>query len=117
MAPCFFLNDTLCFFLDYLGFRCPQNPDARFFGPSEYTYFRSNDDCSKYFLCIEGKPRAYECGEDLAFDSELNQCLPAENVTCGAVPYYGRDYEANPIVLNEKATQRPFAGGQAPRRG
>ncbi|CAG9769596.1 unnamed protein product [Ceutorhynchus assimilis] len=65
----------------YLGFTCP--PDARQFGlgPEEYRFFRSPQDCQRYFICIESKPRLYNCGEGLAFNDLINACDDVENVT------------------------------------
>lgn len=68
-------------FLAYLGFTCP--PSARQFGlgPEEYRFFRSPSDCQRYFICIEGRPRLYNCGEGRAFNDLTNACDGAENVT------------------------------------
>ncbi|KAF7277786.1 protein obstructor-E-like [Rhynchophorus ferrugineus] len=70
----------------YLGFTCP--PDARQygFGQEEYRYFRSPTDCQRYYVCIEGKPRLYNCGEGRAFNDILSVCDGAENVTGCALP-------------------------------
>ncbi|KAH0999352.1 hypothetical protein HUJ04_000374 [Dendroctonus ponderosae] len=65
----------------YLGFTCP--PSARQFGlgPEEYRFFRSPSDCQRYYICIEGRPRLYNCGEGRAFNDLTNTCNGAENVT------------------------------------
>lgn len=70
----------------YLGFTCP--PDARQFGlgQEEYRYFRSPSDCQRYFICIENRPRLYNCGEGRAFNDLINACDGIENVTGCAVP-------------------------------
>ncbi|XP_030758203.1 protein obstructor-E-like [Sitophilus oryzae] len=69
----------------YLGFTCP--PDARQFGfgQEEYRFFRSPNDCQHYYICIEGKPRLYNCGEGRAFNDIISACDGAENVT-GCAP-------------------------------
>nr|CAI5828026.1 unnamed protein product [Callosobruchus analis] len=71
----------------YLGFTCP--PDARSFGlgQEEYRYFRSSTDCQHYYICINSKPRLYNCGEGKAFNELINACDGAENVTGCAQPY------------------------------
>ncbi|XP_066156401.1 protein obstructor-E-like [Euwallacea fornicatus] len=72
----------------YLGFTCP--PDARQFGfgAEEYRYFKSPSDCQRYFICIDTKPRLYNCGEGKAFNDVTSSCDDAENVTgCGLSPY------------------------------
>ncbi|XP_018570214.1 protein obstructor-E-like [Anoplophora glabripennis] len=70
----------------YLGFTCP--PDARQFGlgQEEYRYFRSPNDCQRYFICIENRPRLYNCGEGKAFNDLINACDGIENVTGCALP-------------------------------
>lgn len=71
------------FLLAYLGFTCP--PEAKSLGPEEYRYFRSPRDCQRYYICINGRPRLYNCGEGNAFDDFTNSCEAAENVT-GCAP-------------------------------
>ncbi|XP_028132834.1 protein obstructor-E-like [Diabrotica virgifera virgifera] len=77
----------------YLGFTCPQ--DAKTLGlglgQEEYRYFRSPNDCQRYFICVEGKPRLYNCGEGRAFNDLINACDGAENVTGCAVPSHNFD--------------------------
>lgn len=65
----------------FLQFRCPE--EARLFGqpPADFRYFRSNTDCEHYFVCVNGRPRRYHCGEGRAFSEELGRCDAAENVT------------------------------------
>ncbi|KAJ8972561.1 hypothetical protein NQ317_010825 [Molorchus minor] len=72
----------------YLGFSCP--PDARQFGLGQegYRYFRSPRDCQRYFICINNKPRLYNCGDGKAFNDLINACDGIENVTGCAVPQY-----------------------------
>lgn len=72
------------FILAYLGFTCP--PEAKSLGPEEYRYFRSPQDCQRYFICINGRPRVYNCGDGRAFDDVTNSCEAAENVTGCAPP-------------------------------
>lgn len=77
----------------YLGFTCP--PDARTLGlglgQEEYRYFRSPHDCQRYYICIEGRPRLYNCGEGQAFNELINSCDGVENVTGCAQPSYQLD--------------------------
>ncbi|XP_022912166.2 protein obstructor-E-like [Onthophagus taurus] len=74
----------------FLGFTCP--PEAKTFAPSEYKYFRSPNDCQRYFICIENKPRLYNCGEGQAFNDLTNSCDGIENVT-GCLPQYNQNYD------------------------
>jgi len=65
----------------YLGFTCPPGPDARGVGDESYTTFRSPKDCQRYFICVDAKPRLYNCGEGNGFDDLTNSCDAIENVT------------------------------------
>ncbi|KAF2881264.1 hypothetical protein ILUMI_24909 [Ignelater luminosus] len=65
----------------YLGFTCPPGPDARGVGEEDYKSFRSPRDCQRYFICIDTKPRLYNCGEGHAFNEIMNTCDGIENVT------------------------------------
>ncbi|XP_046738763.1 protein obstructor-E-like [Diprion similis] len=64
----------------YLGFRCPP-PGEGIFGPGEIRYFRSPQDCQRYFICVDNRPRLQNCGEGNAFSEDINACDAAENVT------------------------------------
>lgn len=103
-----------------MGFTCPPEPDARSgLGFSEYRFFRSPADCSKYFVCIEGRPRAYSCGEDRAFNDLINACDGIENVTgCASSPNvvaYQKSSNVKPVNLNQQ--QKPQSSFQSQRRG
>ncbi|XP_049886948.1 protein obstructor-E-like [Pectinophora gossypiella] len=65
----------------FLGFRCPEVPQSRELGPpAGFRFYRSDVNCQKYFLCIEGRPRALSCGGDSAFDDLTSTCVSAEEV-------------------------------------
>ncbi|KAM3966586.1 protein obstructor-E [Aphomia sociella] len=66
----------------FLGFRCPEVPVSRELGPPVgYRYYRSDTNCQKYFICIEGRPRALSCGGDSAFDELTSTCVSADEVS------------------------------------
>ncbi|XP_013183332.2 protein obstructor-E [Amyelois transitella] len=69
----------------FLGFRCPEVPVSRELGPPVgYRFYRSDSNCQKYFLCIEGRPRVLSCGGDSGFDELTSTCVSADEV--GACP-------------------------------
>lgn len=69
----------------FLGFRCPEVPISRELGPpAGYRYYRSDNNCQKYFLCIDGHPRVLYCGGESAFDDLTSTCVSADEV--GACP-------------------------------
>lgn len=74
----------------FLGFKCP--PTAKGYYGEEYRYFRSPNDCQRYFVCIEGSPRMYNCGEGRAYNEITSVCDGAENVT-GCEPPYNANYD------------------------
>lgn len=43
--------------------------------------FRSDINCQKYFICIEGRPRVLGCGGDSAFDELTSTCVSADEVS------------------------------------
>lgn len=63
----------------FLGFTCPSEARVEGFGVADHRFLKS-DDCQRYFLCNEGRPRLYTCGAGTAFSQELNKCDEAENV-------------------------------------
>lgn len=65
----------------FLGFSCPPEPKIGGLGQSEIRFYRSPNSCQKYFVCLEGRPRMYDCGEGNAFNDLINGCDGAENVT------------------------------------
>ncbi|RZF37925.1 hypothetical protein LSTR_LSTR005425 [Laodelphax striatellus] len=70
----------------FLGFTCPNvGQDNSLFNSDGYQYFRSPTNCQKYFLCINGRPRLFSCGEGQAFNDLTNSCDGLENVTGCAV--------------------------------
>lgn len=73
----------------YLGFSCPPEPDLKAFGlgfQAGYRSYRSQNDCQRYYICIEGRPRLYNCGEGKAYNELINACDGVENVTGCATP-------------------------------
>ncbi|XP_048006056.1 protein obstructor-E-like [Leguminivora glycinivorella] len=65
----------------FLGFRCPEVPISKELGPpAGYRYYRSDVNCQKYFICIEGRPRVLSCGGDSAFDDLTSTCVSADEV-------------------------------------
>lgn len=65
----------------FLGFSCPPEPNVPGLGQAEIRFYRSPASCQKYFVCLEGRPRMYNCGEGNAFNDLINGCDGAENVT------------------------------------
>lgn len=83
----------------FLQFRCPEVPRS-FFGRAEYQFYRSPTDCQRYFLCIQGKPRLYNCGAGNAFNELINACDGIENVTtCIDEPSSDIKYRGPPTRL------------------
>lgn len=74
----------------FLGFSCPPPPPlpkSPLLGEQEqeYQFYSHQSNCQKYFICIEGRPRLVGCGEDQAFNPEINACDDIENVpSCSA---------------------------------
>jgi hypothetical protein len=65
-------------FAAFLGFKCPE--DSGLFG-DEYRFYRNPADCQKYFICVNGRPRLYSCGDGYAFNDDIGGCDGIENVT------------------------------------
>ncbi|KAI5642491.1 chitin binding peritrophin-A domain-containing protein [Phthorimaea operculella] len=86
----------------FLGFRCPEVPISKEFGPpAGYRFYRSDADCQKFFMCIEGRPRRLTCGGDNAFDELTSTCVSADEVAaCPA------DLRARAAVSREAEQQR-----------
>lgn len=79
-----------------MGFSCPPEGNLRGLGEPEYRFFRSPRDCQRYFICIKGQPRLYNCGEGRAFNDISNECDGLENVTtCGS--NYNPQYDKSAI--------------------
>ncbi|XP_069696314.1 protein obstructor-E [Periplaneta americana] len=70
----------------FLGFKCPEAPGV--FG-DDYRFYRNPADCQKYFICVNGGPRLYSCGDGYAFNDEIGGCDGIENVTNCAIPQPG----------------------------
>ncbi|XP_012288766.1 protein obstructor-E isoform X2 [Orussus abietinus] len=65
----------------FLGFSCPPEDNQGFFLPGQLRFYRSQADCQRYYVCIEGRPRLQNCGEGNAFNELTGSCDGAENVT------------------------------------
>lgn len=61
----------------FLGFTCP-TPQGAF--PANYELYRSQADCTKYFLCLNGRPRLLACPEGTGFSEEVGDCVDAETI-------------------------------------
>lgn len=72
----------------YLGFTCPKPKFPSVFAFAEQRFYQSPTDCSRYFVCLAGRPRMYNCGPGNGFNIETSGCEAAENVT--TCPEYGR---------------------------
>jgi hypothetical protein len=75
-------NPKLFTFAAFLGFTCPEAPGV--FG-DDYRFYRNPADCQKYFICVNGRPRLYSCGEGYAFNDDIGGCDGIENVTSWSV--------------------------------
>lgn len=70
----------------FVGFSCP--PEARTDEVTHFNFYRNAQDCQVYYICLEGRPRMYRCGEGKLFDTLNNHCEAAENVTtCGSASF------------------------------
>jgi len=67
----------------YLGFTCPPSEidadgqakkEVDISPEGELQYFRHPDSCKKYFICVNGHPRLYNCGRYLAFNAQTKLC-------------------------------------------
>ncbi|KAF5280658.1 hypothetical protein FQA39_LY05306 [Lamprigera yunnana] len=65
----------------YLGFTCPPDDNIDNGLENYYRSYSSPVDCQKYFICVNSKPRLYNCGEDKAYNELINACDGIENVT------------------------------------
>lgn len=83
----------------FLRFTCPPQTRVEGFGAGETKYYRSTDDCQRYFLCNNGRPRLHVCGVGAAFTEELNRCDAAENVTGCEHLAVTEEPERQPIYL------------------
>lgn len=82
----------------YLRYTCPPETRELGFGPGETKFYRS-DDCQRYFLCNNGRPRLHVCGVGAAFDESLNRCEAAQNVTGCEHLAITEEPEKQPIYL------------------
>lgn len=64
-------------FSELLAFMLPIKYLSKYF---HILIFRSDTNCQKYFLCIEGRPRGLACGGDAAFDDLTSTCVSADEV-------------------------------------
>jgi len=90
----------------FLGFSCPPEPKVAGLGQGEIRFYRSPNSCQKYFVCLEGRPRMYNCGEGNAFNDLINGCDGAENVTnCDS--FETNELKARPVQLKSTPTLKP----------
>ncbi|XP_049807256.1 protein obstructor-E-like isoform X1 [Schistocerca nitens] len=61
----------------FLGFRCPEEA----IGSEDIRFYRSPEDCQRFFVCVNGKPRLQRCADGYAFSDEFGECVGVENVT------------------------------------
>lgn len=61
----------------FAGFTCPK--DA-----ADGAYFESEQDCSHYFICYNGRPRWMICAEGRVFDPCKSDCVKPDDVKCGS---------------------------------
>lgn len=95
----------------FLGFTCPPELKNENAGAQETRFYQSPVDCQRYYVCLEGKPRLYSCGEGYAFNNLINACDAAENVTSCAT---NENYKAQPIQLTRlepKTVAKPKYNG------
>jgi len=87
----------------FLGFSCPPEPKVAGLGQAEIRFYRSPNSCQKYFVCLEGRPRMYNCGEGNAFNDLINGCDGAENVTnCDS--FETKQEKVKPVLLKLPST-------------
>ncbi|XP_057318455.1 protein obstructor-E-like [Microplitis mediator] len=108
----------------FLKFTCPQqsaDESNQFFAISEaIKFFRSPEDCQKYFICVNGKPRLQNCGEGNAFNELINACDAAENVTGCEPPFIPNEDEPSrfePPSRFPNESRRSKTGPQAAQKG
>ncbi|PSN54185.1 hypothetical protein C0J52_03526 [Blattella germanica] len=68
----------------FLGFTCPEAPAV--FG-DDYRFYRHPQNCQKYFICVNGRPRLYGCGDGYAFNEDFGGCDGIENVTAWSLEH------------------------------
>uniref|UniRef100_A0A2M4BZ99 Putative cuticular protein analogous to peritrophins 3-e n=1 Tax=Anopheles marajoara TaxID=58244 RepID=A0A2M4BZ99_9DIPT len=62
----------------YLGFKCPPQAPGLV---QPVRFFRAPDNCQKFFLCVDDRPRLNFCGPEQAFNELINACDGIANVT------------------------------------
>lgn len=80
-----YISKRIIFATAYLGFSCPSAKESGYL-TGELRFFRSPQDCQRYYVCVNGRPRLQNCGEGNAFNELINTCDAAENVTGWSVP-------------------------------
>ncbi|XP_050524173.1 protein obstructor-E-like isoform X2 [Daktulosphaira vitifoliae] len=61
----------------FLGFKCPHLKNEL----ESYKLYPHLNDCQKFYLCVSGRPRLYNCGTGLGFNENINACDIKENVS------------------------------------
>ncbi|XP_037812804.1 uncharacterized protein LOC119604318, partial [Lucilia sericata] len=47
---------------------------------ADHIFLQDIDDCRKYFVCIDGQPKAQECRSGLYFDASRQACIASQHV-------------------------------------
>ncbi|XP_058790684.1 protein obstructor-E-like [Phymastichus coffea] len=80
----------------FLGFTCPTSGQSSFLH-SEARFYRSPNDCQRYYVCVNNRPRLQNCGEGNAFNDLIGTCDAAENVT-GCEPPFRKNLETLNLI-------------------
>lgn len=77
----FFLKTCACKYAFFGGNSRPQNPLSAANAPqcTQTRFFHNPDDCSKYFLCLDGEIFEFQCSEGLLFDENRQTCDQRSN--------------------------------------
>lgn len=110
----------------FLGFKCPGPASSSAKSKSsllgeqaaEYHFYPDPQSCQHYFICLEGRPRRIGCGEDRAFNQELNECDDIENVpNCSAgVKQKGSDIKNARLQASKAQTTSQRSGFVKPQK-
>jgi hypothetical protein len=56
---------------------CPLEND-----PNNVVFLPDQENCQKYFICYDGEPQEFDCGESLHWDPNNNWCIREEDSQC-----------------------------------
>ncbi|XP_045507827.1 chondroitin proteoglycan-2-like isoform X2 [Colias croceus] len=94
----------------FLGFRCPEVPISKELGPpAGFRFYRSQEDCQKYFICIDGRPRRLACGGYTAFDDLSESCVAADEVSSCPLELRNRAETSRKAETQRQSAQNKFA--------